>query len=69
MATRTYSVPSISCEHCKKAIETEVGKLFDVSSVDVDVAAKTVTVEGEATDEEIRYAIEEAGYDVEGTST
>jgi copper ion binding protein len=69
MATRTYSVPSISCEHCKKAIETEVAKLSGVSSVGVDVAAKTVTVEGGATDEEIRSAIEEAGYDVEGTRT
>jgi copper ion binding protein len=69
VATRTYSVPSITCEHCKKAIETEVAKLFDVSSVGVDVPAKTVTVEGEASDEEIRSAIEEAGYDVEGTST
>jgi copper ion binding protein len=69
MANRTYSVPSISCEHCKKAIETEVGKLSDVSSVEVDVAAKTVTVVGEATDEEIRSAIEEVGYDVEGAST
>ena len=66
MATRTYSVPSISCEHCKKAIETEVDSLSDVSSVEVDVAAKTVTVEGEADDEEIRSAIEEAGYDIVG---
>jgi copper ion binding protein len=66
MTTRTYSVPSISCEHCKKAIETEVDKLSNVSSVEVDIAAKTVTVEGEATDEEIRSAIEGAGYDVEG---
>ena len=69
MTTRTYSVPSISCEHCKKAIETEVDKLSNVSSVEVDIAAKTVTVEGEATDEEIRSAIEGAGYDVEGTPT
>lgn len=66
MATRTYSVPSISCEHCKRAIETEVDTLSDVSSVEVDVAAKTVTVEGEAGDEEIRSAIEEAGYDIDG---
>ncbi|MGA2304925.1 MAG: cation transporter [Isosphaeraceae bacterium] len=69
MTTRTYSVPSISCEHCKKAIETEVDKLSNVSSVEVDIAAKTVTVEGEATDEEIRSAIEGAGYDVEGAPT
>lgn len=69
MVTRTYSVPSVSCEHCKKAIETEVDKLSDVSSVEVDVAAKTVWVEGKATDQEIRCAIGEAGYDVEGAST
>jgi copper chaperone len=68
MATRTYSVPSISCEHCKKAIETRVDELSDVSSVEVDVAAGTVTVVGEATDAEIRSAIEEVGYDVEGAS-
>jgi copper chaperone CopZ len=69
MTTRTYSVPSISCEHCKKAIETEVDKLSNVSSVEVDIAAKTVIVEGEATDEEIRSAIGGAGYDVEGAPT
>jgi copper ion binding protein len=69
MAIRTYSVPSISCEHCKKAIETEVDKLSAVRSVEVDVAAQTVTVEGEAADEEIRSAIEEAGYDVGGAAT
>jgi len=40
-----------------------------VRSVEVDVAAQTVTVEGEAADEEIRSAIEEAGYDVGGAAT
>ncbi len=69
MVTRTYSVPSISCEHCKKAIETEVEKLSDIRLVEVDVATKTVSVEGSATDEEVRAAIGEAGYDVEGVST
>ena len=68
MAIRTYSVPSISCEHCKKAIETEVAKLSDVSSVEVDVTARTVRVEGEASDHEIRAAINEAGYEVEDAS-
>ena len=27
MTTRTYSVPGISCDHCKHAIETEITKL------------------------------------------
>lgn len=61
---RTYSVPGISCGHCKAAIEGEVGKLDAVERVVVDVATKTVEVAGEATDEELRRAIEEAGYEV-----
>ena len=68
MSARTYSVPDISCDHCKKSIEAEVGKLGDIDSVNVDVATKTVLVEGAATDEAIRAAIEEAGYDVEGAA-
>jgi len=68
MATRTYSVPDISCGHCKSAIEEEVGALDDVATVLVNVEAKTVTVDGAATDEAIHAAIEEAGYEVAADS-
>jgi copper chaperone CopZ len=61
--TRTYSVPGISCDHCKRAIETEVSGVADVASVIVDVEAKQVTVVG-GSDPAIRSAIDEAGYDV-----
>ncbi len=61
MATRTYLVPSISCGHCKAAIEAEVGKVAGVASVDVDVDAKTVTVDG-GDEALVRGAIDEAGY-------
>jgi copper chaperone CopZ len=64
MTTRTYSVPTISCEHCKDAIEAEVNKLPDVSRVEVDIATKAVLVEGDASDDAVRAAIDEAGYDV-----
>lgn len=63
-APRSYQVPDISCDHCKNAIESEVGGLEGVDSVDVDVEARRVTVEGAAPDEAIRSAIEEAGYEV-----
>jgi len=66
MTARLYPVPGISCEHCKHAIETEVGALAAVARVDVDIAAKTVRVEGDASDADIRAAIDEAGYDVDG---
>lgn len=66
MTTRLFSVPGISCGHCKAAIEGEVAKVAGVESVEVDVEAKTVRVEGAVTDEAIRQAVDEAGYDVAG---
>ena len=64
MTARTYSVPQISCDHCVHAITGEVTKLTGVSDVTVDVAAKTVTVVGDASDADIVAAIDEAGYAV-----
>jgi len=63
--TITYSVPGISCGHCRTAITSEVSTLAGVESVDVDVDAKTVTVTAEPLDEAaIVAAIDEAGYEV-----
>ena len=59
----TYSVPGISCEHCKTSIEGEVARLAGVDSVEVDVEAQIVHVEGDADDAEVRAVIAEAGYD------
>ena len=64
-----YSVPGISCGHCKAAIEGEVGKLDGVTSVEVIIEDKTVLVDGDATDDAIRAAIDEAGYDVASVTT
>ena len=61
---RIYSVPGISCQHCKAAIEAELGALADVERVAVDVDQRTVVVEGPVTDEAVRAAIDEAGYQV-----
>jgi copper chaperone CopZ len=62
--TRVYRVPGISCDHCKHAIEGEVGQVPDVDQVVVDVERRSVTVVGEADDGAVRAAIDEAGYDV-----
>ncbi len=68
MAHHTLSVPEISCNHCKAAIEDAVGALSGVSSVSVDVPAKTVTIDGDAPLATITEAIVDAGYDVAGTA-
>ena len=61
----TYSVPGISCEHCRVAIAGELSQVAGVTAVDVDLAAKRVTVNGAGfADVAVRDAIDEAGYDV-----
>jgi len=65
MQPRTYSVPGISCGHCRTAITGEVGKVAGVTAVDVDLDAKVVSVSGAGvSDAAVRDAIDEAGYDV-----
>jgi copper chaperone CopZ len=44
MAERTARVPNISCGHCVKTIEREVGELQGIQSVSADATARTVTV-------------------------
>ena len=66
--SRTFVVPDISCGHCKAAIEGEVAQVAGVAAVEVDIERRSVTVDGEATDEAIVAAIAEAGYEVAGTS-
>lgn len=44
MAEKTVSVPGISCGHCVKTIEREVGELAGVESVSASQEERTVTV-------------------------
>jgi copper chaperone CopZ len=63
--TLIYSVPGVTCEHCRTAITKEVGMIPGVEEVQVDLERKLVTVGGPAgIDAAVRAAIDEAGYDV-----
>jgi copper chaperone len=62
--TLTYSVPAIHCDHCAMSIREEVSDVAGVEDVDVDLESKVVTVHGrELSDEQLRAAIHEAGYE------
>jgi copper chaperone CopZ len=65
--TTTLSVPAIHCDNCKNSIEGAVGGLAGVTSADVSVPDKTVTVafdEASVGLDAIRVASEEQGFDV-----
>jgi len=64
MQTLSYTVPDMSCGHCRKAVTEEVSKVSGVDSVNVDLDTKLVLVQGiDVDDAAVREAIEEAGYE------
>jgi copper ion binding protein len=64
--TSTYAVTGMSCQHCVDAVTAEVGRLAGVEQVQVDLAAGAVTVTSAAPLdlEQVRSAVDEAGYDL-----
>jgi copper chaperone len=67
MTENTFNVPDMSCGHCKAAVEDGLNKLSGVEYSDADVGKGTVIVrydEGTVTTEDLKGAIEEAGYTV-----
>ena len=44
MTTATYQVTGMTCDHCVRAVTTELVLLEGVRSVDVDLAQGAVTV-------------------------
>ena len=66
MTTQTYTVDGMTCDHCVKAVSDEIGKLEGVTGVDVELATGSVTVasDGGVADDDVRAAVDEAGYEV-----
>jgi copper chaperone len=67
MTTATIVVPGIHCDHCKHSIEGALAPLPGVRSAQVDIDARTVTVEfdqARVERDQLVAAIEDQGYDV-----
>jgi copper chaperone len=67
MTEKTLKVPDMSCGHCKAAVEGELSKLSGVERANADLEKGIVEVyydEGAVTAEDLKGAIEEAGYSV-----
>lgn len=64
--TITYTVPGMTCEHCRHAVSSELSAVAGVQAVAVDLETKLVTVTGDGlVDGTLRAAIDEAGYEVQ----
>lgn len=68
MTTVTYQIPSISCGHCVKTIQTELKDLAGVKDVKADQVSRTavVTFDKPATETAIKQLLAEINYPVEG---
>ncbi|MHB1064069.1 MAG: heavy-metal-associated domain-containing protein [Georgenia sp.] len=73
MSTTTYAVTGMTCGHCVNAVTEEVTKLTGVTGVQIELVEDgasrvTVTSEQELPLDEVRAAVDEAGYELAGAS-
>jgi copper chaperone len=63
--TRDYTVQGMTCTHCVLSVREEVSVVSGVSAVDVDLASGRIAVAGrDFSDDAVREAVAEAGYEV-----
>ena len=56
------SVPDMSCGHCKASVEAALAAVPDAGTVRVDLASRTVEVDGPAAIPALVSALDAAGY-------
>jgi copper chaperone len=61
---RVYAVAGMTCEHCVMSVTEEVAELPGVDGVSVDLAAGQLKVSGQVSDDAVKAAVAEAGYEV-----
>lgn len=66
----TYQVSGMTCGHCVQAVTAELTQLPGVHDVSVDLPTGAVTIVSDAPlpVDEVRTAIDEAGYELAGSA-
>lgn len=62
MSTLAFTVTDMTCGHCAKAITNAVLAAYPAAKVDIDIAAKRVTVENAGDRAAVASVIEAEGY-------
>ncbi len=65
--TTVYHISGMTCEHCVRAVQEELGALAGVQAVDVELvtggtSAVTVTSSMALSEQQVSAAVDEAGY-------
>lgn len=71
MSTQSFSIVGMTCDHCIAAVTEEVSRVAGVRDVTVDLvpgAVSTVTITSDlpVSEDDVRAAVDEAGYDLAG---
>ena len=63
---QTYRVSGMTCGHCVQAVTSELDRLPGIRGVRIDLATGAVTVASDAAlrEEDVRGAVDEAGYEL-----
>jgi copper chaperone len=66
VATNTYTVTGMTCQHCVGAVTGEVSQIPGVTDVQIDLSTGQVTVTSDEPIEvdAIRASVDEAGYEL-----
>jgi copper chaperone CopZ len=59
---REYIVEGMTCEHCVRSVTEQLAEVAGVESLHVDLASGRLVVHGDASADEVRQAVVEAGY-------
>ncbi|MEU9720879.1 heavy-metal-associated domain-containing protein [Streptomyces sp. NPDC047976] len=70
MTVTVYKVTGMTCGHCEGAVTAELTALPGVTSVKAVAATGEVTVESQAplSEDDVRAAVDEAGYELAGVA-
>lgn len=56
----------MSCNHCKNSVEKAIRGLENVENVEVVLGKKAAVVTGKPSDEDVKKAVEDLGFEFKG---
>ncbi|MBS2036544.1 heavy-metal-associated domain-containing protein [bacterium] len=59
-----FQIKGMTCQHCRQAAERALSEVPGVQSASVDLDSHSAAIEGSATLEQLREAVEEAGFEL-----